>query len=165
MLRLKYLLILMVLVSCLSACSKANSMEQSEKKTEAAESEADKRILEIQAQARGLADDEKEMVEYGDVSRAETLWSEAMAFVTDSQDYFESNESIENAILYGYYIEYINEEYSDVDDVPNRYYAWKIGKNLAEVASKVYTQEISDSEIENYLVKIQEDLASIYGEN
>jgi len=84
----------MVLVSCLSACSKANSMEQSEKKTEAAESEADKRILEIQAQARGLADDEKEMVEYGDVSRAETLWSEAMAFVTDSQDYFESNESI-----------------------------------------------------------------------
>jgi len=52
-----------------------------------------------------------------------------------------------------------------VDDVPNRYYAWKIGKNLAEVASKVYTQEISDSEIKNYLVKIQEDLASIYGEN
>jgi len=165
MLKLKYLLILIILTSCLSACSKLNSAEQAGENTEAAESEANKRILEIQAEARELADDEKEMAEYGDISRAETLWGEAMAFVTDNPDYFESDESIESAILYGYYIEYINEEYSDVDDVPNRYHAWRIGKNLAEVASKVYADEISDSAIEDYLAKIQDDLASIYGEN
>ena len=186
MFKFKYLFIFTTLVFCLSACSqsktteqsgetieqsrnntevtKPETTEQSESTTGATESETYQKILEIQATARELADKEKEMVEAGDISRGKTLWYEAMDFIKGCPDYLSSNESIESAILYGYYVEYINEEYSDVDDVISRHYGWRIGKNLAEVASKVYTNEIDDSTIDEYLTKIKEDLACIYGE-
>lgn len=183
MVKIKYLCVFTILIFCFSACSQSKPKEQSEKSTGVTESEntkqsddiinttdmeADNKILEIQAKARKLADNEKEMVEHDDIDRSKTLWDEAIGFVRDCPDYFENDESIENAILYGYYIEYINEDYSgegEQSGLSSRYYMWRIGKDLSEVASKVYTNEIEDSEIEHYLTEIDENVINIYGEN